>query len=208
MILGQASAGNEIDVFLVVVTLLGGLAIFLLGLDRLTESLRIVAGDRMRGLLRRLTGNRFKGLATGTGVTAIIQSSSVTTVLVVGFIASGVMTFGQSLGVIMGANIGTTVTTQIIAFDVGRYSLALVAVGFGISFFSKRDLRSAQGTMIMGLGSGVLRHEPDGRCHATPPRRDRLHRLDEPHGGPTPRPAGRCRSSPPWCRRLQPPPAS
>jgi len=152
MTLAQTSTSPDLDVFLIVVTLLGGLAVFLLGLDRLTESLRLVAGDRMRGFLRRLTGNRFAGLATGAGVTAVIQSSSVTTVLVVGFIASGLMTFGQSLGVIMGANIGTTATTQIIAFDVGRYALLLVSVGFGISFFSKRDLRSAQGTMIMGLG--------------------------------------------------------
>jgi len=152
MILAQTSPSPDLDVFLIIVTLLGGLAVFLLGLDRLTESLRLVAGDRMRGFLRRLTGNRFTGLATGIGVTAVIQSSSVTTVLVVGFIASGLMTFGQSLGVIMGANIGTTATTQIIAFDVGRYALLLVSVGFGISFFSKRDLRSAQGTMIMGLG--------------------------------------------------------
>jgi len=151
MIVTQVAA-EELDVFLVVVTLLGGLAIFLLGLDRLTESLRVVAGDRMRGVLRRLTGNRFRGLLTGTGVTAVIQSSSVTTVLVVGFIASGLMTFGQSLGVIMGANVGTTVTTQIIAFDVGRYSLLLVAIGFGIWSFSKRDIRSAQGAMVMGFG--------------------------------------------------------
>ena len=152
MTLAQTSPSPDLDVFLIVVTLLGGLAVFLLGLDRLTESLRLVAGDRMRGFLRRLTGNRFSGLATGIGVTAVIQSSSVTTVLVVGFIAGGLMTFGQSLGVIMGANIGTTATTQIIAFDVGRYALMLVSVGFGISFFAKRDLRSAQGTMIMGLG--------------------------------------------------------
>ncbi|MBU1865174.1 MAG: Na/Pi symporter, partial [Actinobacteria bacterium] len=134
--------------FLIVVTVAGGLAIFLLGLDRLTESLRIVAGDRMRGMLRRLTGNRFKGMLTGTAVTAVIQSSSVTTVLLVGFIAGGVMTFEQSLGVIMGAHIGTTITTQIIAFNVGRYALLLVATGFVISFVSTRDHRAAQGTMI------------------------------------------------------------
>ncbi len=151
MILGQA-ASDHLDVFLIIVTLLGGLAIFLLGLDRLTESLRVVAGDRMRGMLTRLTGNRFKGLFTGTAVTAVIQSSSVTTVLVVGFIASGLMTFEQSLGVIMGAHIGTTITAQIIAFNVSRYSLLLVAIGFAISFASKRDHRSAQGMMIMGFG--------------------------------------------------------
>ncbi|MBU1226638.1 MAG: Na/Pi cotransporter family protein [Actinobacteria bacterium] len=151
MILGQA-ATEHLDVFLIVVTVAGGLAIFLLGLDRLTESLRIVAGDRMRGMLRRLTGNRFKGMLTGTAVTAVIQSSSVTTVLLVGFIAGGVMTFEQSLGVIMGAHIGTTITTQIIAFNVGRYALLLVATGFVISFVSTRDHRAAQGTMIMAFG--------------------------------------------------------
>ncbi|MCB2223617.1 MAG: Na/Pi cotransporter family protein [Actinobacteria bacterium] len=151
-LLAQATTGGDVDVVLVVVTLLGGLALFLHGLDRLTEALRMVAGDRMRGLLARMTGNRFRGLATGIGVTAVIQSSSVTTVLVVGFISGGVMTFAQSLPVIMGANIGTTVTAQIIAFDVGDVALALVAVGFAVSFFARRDRRVIQGRMIMGIG--------------------------------------------------------
>jgi phosphate:Na+ symporter len=135
-----------------VVGLLGGLAIFLLGMERMTESLKLVAGDRLRALLLKLTSSRFAGLATGAGITAVIQSSSVTTVLVVGFITSGLMTFEQSIGVILGANIGTTITAQIIAFKVTTYALLAVAVGFGLSFFSKSGARKAQGDALLGLG--------------------------------------------------------
>ncbi len=143
---------ENIDVFLLVVGLLGGLAIFLLGMDRMTEALKLVAGDRMRDILQRLTSNRIVGMLTGGGITAVIQSSSITTVMVVGFITSGLMTFEQSLGVIIGANIGTTVTAQIIAFNVTTYALLAVAIGFGFAFFAKRDVRQAQGTVLMGLG--------------------------------------------------------
>ncbi len=143
---------GDIDTVLLLVTLTGGLAIFLLGLDRLTESLRLIAGTRLRAVLRRLTANKYLGAITGAGVTAIIQSSSVTTVLVVGFITSGLMTLSQSIGVIMGANVGTTITAQIIAFDVSRWALGIVAAGFGVSFFSKRDDRQTWGALVMGLG--------------------------------------------------------
>jgi phosphate:Na+ symporter len=156
MLLGAAETAavsdGDIDTVLLIITLTGGLAIFLLGLDRLTESLRLIAGSRLRSVLRRLTANRFLGALTGAGVTAIIQSSSVTTVLVVGFISSGLMTLSQSIGVIMGANVGTTITAQIIAFDVSRWALGIVAVGFGFSFFSKRDDRRTWGALVMGLG--------------------------------------------------------
>ena len=145
-------ADGDIDTVLLIITLTGGLAIFLLGLERLTESLRLIAGTRMRTVLRRLTANKFLGALTGAGVTAIIQSSSVTTVLVVGFISSGLMTLSQSIGVIMGANVGTTVTAQIIAFDLSRWALAIVATGFGVSFFSKKDDRRTWGVLVMGLG--------------------------------------------------------
>ncbi|HSH11713.1 MAG TPA: Na/Pi symporter, partial [Ilumatobacter sp.] len=147
-----AEAGGEIDVFLVVVEMLGGLAIFLLGMDRMTEALRLIAGSRMRDVLARLTTNRFAGMATGAGITAIIQSSSVTTVLVVGFISSGLMSVAQSVGVIIGANVGTTITAQIIAFKITSYALIGVAVGFAMTFVSKRPERQAWGTALMGLG--------------------------------------------------------
>jgi len=149
----QAAAESEaIDYVLLLAGLFGGLAIFLLGMDRMTESLRVVAGDRLRGVLLRLTSNRFVGMLTGAGITAVIQSSSVTTVLVVGFISSGLMSFQQSLGVILGANIGTTVTAQIIAFKVTTYALFAVAGGFAVTFLSKRGDRQAQGAVVLGLG--------------------------------------------------------
>jgi phosphate:Na+ symporter len=148
----QTDSGDSVDMFLLVVGLLGGLAIFLLGMDRMTESLKLVAGDRMRVVLARLTSSRFAGLLTGAGITALIQSSSVTTVLVVGFITSGLMTFEQSIGVILGANIGTTITAQIIAFKVTSIALLAVALGFGVTFFSKNGARQAQGSALMGLG--------------------------------------------------------
>ena len=95
---------DTIDWFKLVVGLLGGLALFLLGMELMTEALRLVVGDKARGLLERLTSNRFAGLLTGAGITAVIQSSSVTTVLVVGFISAGLMTFIQSIPVILGSN--------------------------------------------------------------------------------------------------------
>ena len=108
-----SNSGTDIDAFVLVGGLLGGLAIFLLGMDQMTESLRLVAGERLRGLLLKLTKNRFAGLLSGAGLTALVQSSSVTTVMVVGFISSGLMSFSQSIGVILGANIGTTITARL-----------------------------------------------------------------------------------------------
>ena len=125
-----ANSSSDIDAFVLVGGMIGGLAIFLLGMDQMTESLKLVAGERLRGLLLRLTKNRFAGLLSGAGLTAVVQSSSVTTVMVVGFISSGLMTFSQSIGVILGANIGTTITAQIVAFKVTKAAMLMVAVGF------------------------------------------------------------------------------
>ncbi|MBF0470839.1 MAG: Na/Pi cotransporter family protein [Gammaproteobacteria bacterium] len=135
-----------------VMGLFGGLALFLYGMEQMAEALRAVAGERMRTILAKLTTNRFMGAATGAFVTAVIQSSSVTTVLVVGFISAGLMTSAQSVGVIMGANIGTTITAQIVAFKVTKAALLLIAVGFGMLFFSKRERVKHYGAMVMGLG--------------------------------------------------------
>ena len=132
--------------------LLGGLALFLFGIDQMSSALKAVAGDTMRGVLQRLTANRFAGALTGAFVTAVIQSSSVTTVLVVGFTTAGLMTFQQSIGVIMGANIGTTITAQIIAFKVTKAALLMIALGFGLLFFTKRDIVREFGGILMGLG--------------------------------------------------------
>ena len=132
--------------------LLGGLALFLYGMGQMADSLKVVAGDRMKSILARLTRNRVTGVLTGAFVTAVIQSSSVTTVLVVGFISAGLMSLTQSVGVILGADIGTTITAQIIAFNIKEYSLLLVAVGFLVMFVAKRETTRHYGTAIMGLG--------------------------------------------------------
>ncbi|MGB5302877.1 MAG: Na/Pi cotransporter family protein [Gemmatimonadota bacterium] len=132
--------------------LLGGLALFLYGMGQMADSLKVVAGDRMKSILARLTRNRVTGVLSGAFVTAVIQSSSVTTVLVVGFISAGLMTLTQSVGVILGADIGTTITAQIIAFNIKEYSLLLVAAGFLVMFVAKRETTRHYGTAIMGLG--------------------------------------------------------
>jgi len=143
---------DGIDWFIVVTGLFGGLAVFLFGMDRMTEALRVAASSRIRFALARMTKNRFLGAGSGAGVTAVIQSSSVTTVLVVGFISSGVMNLSQAIPVILGANIGTTITAQVVAFSVSRYALLIVAIGYGLAFFAKTDKRAVQGNLIMGLG--------------------------------------------------------
>ncbi|MCB1852384.1 MAG: Na/Pi cotransporter family protein, partial [Gammaproteobacteria bacterium] len=147
-----ASSGKSIDWFTMTMTLLGGLAIFLYGMELMTDSLKAVAGDRMKMILEKMTGNRIAGAITGAGVTAVIQSSSVTTVIVVGFVTAGLMNLAQAIGVIMGANIGTTITAQIVAFKVTKYALLMVAVGFAMMMISKRESIKHYGTMLMGLG--------------------------------------------------------
>ena len=144
--------GGDIDWFNMCMKLLGGLALFLFGMEQMADALKAVAGERMKVILAKLTTNRFMGAATGAFVTAIIQSSSVTTVLVVGFITAGLMSMAQSIGVIMGANIGTTITAQIVAFKVTKFALLMVASGFGMLFFSKQEKIKQYGGMLMGLG--------------------------------------------------------
>ena len=146
-----AGTPNSLHVGQIAMELLGGLAIFLFGMDLLSEALRVVAGDGVKRLLARLTTNRFTGALAGALVTAIIQSSSITTVLVVGFISAGLMSLTQSVGVIMGANIGTTITAQIIAFKVTQYALVLVAAGF-LMRCAKSDRLRDYGSLLLGLG--------------------------------------------------------
>jgi phosphate:Na+ symporter len=149
----NATATSEtMDWWTMGMQLFGGLALFLFGMEQMADSLKAVAGERMKIILARLTTNRFMGAITGAFVTAIIQSSSVTTVLVVGFISAGLMSMAQSIGVIMGANIGTTITAQIVAFKVTKAALLMIAVGFGMLFFSKNEKIKQYGGMLMGLG--------------------------------------------------------
>ena len=132
--------------------LFGGLALFLFGMEQMAAALKAVAGERMKMILAKLTSNRIMGAATGAFVTAVIQSSSVTTVLVVGFITAGLMSLSQSVGVIMGANIGTTITAQIVAFKITKAALLMIGVGFTMLFASKKERVKQYGAMLMGLG--------------------------------------------------------
>lgn len=132
--------------------LFGGLALFLFGMDMMSDALKSALGEQMKELLAKLTRNRVTGALTGAFVTAVVQSSSVTTVLVVGFVSAGMMSMGQSIGVIMGANVGTTVTAQIVAFKVEEAALWMIAIGFIMMFLAKQERVKHYGSMLMGLG--------------------------------------------------------
>src|SRR5210317_641658 len=149
---GAASESKEISWFFLVVGLLGGLSLFLFGMDKMSDALKNVAGEKMKDILGILSNNRIMGLITGAIVTAVIQSSSVTTVMLVGFVTANLMSLSQTIGVILGADIGTTITAQIVAFKVTKYALLLLAVGFGMLFASKKEKIQQYGYMIMGLG--------------------------------------------------------
>ncbi|RME75178.1 MAG: Na/Pi cotransporter family protein [Chloroflexi bacterium] len=143
---------ESLNVGFILMELFGGLALFLFGMDQMTDALKRIAGSGLKKLLAQLTSNRFMGVFTGLFVTAVIQSSSVTTVMVVGFIAAGLMTLRQSVGIILGADIGTTITAQIVAFKVTHYALGLVAIGFVFFFAGTRKRVQQYGAMLMGLG--------------------------------------------------------
>ncbi len=143
---------STIDLGVMFTQLGGGLALFLYGMRRLTEALKTVAGDNMKKLLARLTANRFTAALAGAAITAVIQSSSVTTVLVVGFISAGLLSVSQSIGVILGANVGTTITAQIVAFAIYKYGLLLIAAGFFTEVLARQVRVKQWGTAVMGLG--------------------------------------------------------
>jgi len=136
----------------VILGLLGGLGIFLYGMQLMSDSLQRVAGEKLRKIMAVLTRNKFTGVIVGTVVTGIIQSSSATTVMLVGFVNAGIMTFSQTIGVIMGANIGTTVTAQIIAFNIIHYAPIMIAVGAFFSLFVKNKKWKLYGESLLGLG--------------------------------------------------------
>lgn len=132
--------------------LFGGLGLFIYGMVMMSNSLKSIAGDRMKRLLEILTNNRVLGILVGTIVTMIIQSSSTTTVMIVGFVNAGLMNLMQAIGVIMGANIGTTITAQLIAFNITQISPLAIAVGAGMFLFARRNKTKQIGSVILGFG--------------------------------------------------------
>jgi phosphate:Na+ symporter len=132
--------------------LMGGLGLFLFGMKIMSEGLQKIAGSRMRKILSALTNNRIVGTLVGIAVTAMIQSSSATTVMVVGFVNAGLMSLVQSIGIILGANIGTTVTAQLIAFKITKYALPAIGIGVGFKLFTKNKKWSYFGEILLGFG--------------------------------------------------------
>lgn len=132
--------------------LLGGLALFLYGMQMMSTGLEAAAGNKMKQILEKLTANRFLGVLVGAVITAVIQSSSATTVMVVGFVNSGMMTLNQAVWIIMGANIGTTITGQLIALDIGAIAPFIAFVGVAMVVFTKKEKLHYIGSIFAGLG--------------------------------------------------------
>src|SRR5215472_10215914 len=132
--------------------LAAGLALFLFGLQLLTDGLKAIAGARLPAVLTRMTSNRFKGVLAGAVITALLNSSTITTVLLLGFVSAGLMTLDQTVPMIMGANIGSTFTAQIIAFNVSALTPFMVAIGFLGYAFARRGILRELGGVILGLG--------------------------------------------------------
>jgi phosphate:Na+ symporter len=137
-------------------TVIGGLGIFLLGMKNMSEGMQAVAGDGLRRMISAVTDNRFMATGVGLLVTMLLQSSTITTVMTVGFVNSGFMTLSQAIGVIMGANIGTTITGWILALKVDAYGLPLTGAGAFVYLFSNRDRWRYSGMALMGLGMVFL----------------------------------------------------
>ncbi len=135
-----------------ILSMLGGLALFLYGMQMMSTGLEAAAGNKMKLILEKITANRFVGVLVGALITAIIQSSSATTVMVVGFVNSGMMTLQQAVWIIMGANIGTTITGQLIALDVGELAPLLAFLGVAAIVFMKNERLHHIGEIIAGLG--------------------------------------------------------
>ncbi|HIU95762.1 MAG TPA: Na/Pi cotransporter family protein [Candidatus Copromorpha excrementipullorum] len=143
----------NVEAVQMIMTLVGGLALFIFGMNFMSDGLQKAAGDKMRTILAMLTRNPVLGVLAGALVTAVLQSSSATTVMVIGFVSAKLMKLPQAISIVLGANIGTTITAQLIAFSIGDYAWAFVAVGFIMYFFfKKREFVSYLGQTVFGFG--------------------------------------------------------
>ena len=151
-LLGADTKDSSISLFLIATGLFGGMGMFLYGMEMMSDGMKMTAGNSMRNILEKLTSNKFLAVTVGALVTMVIQSSSATTVMLVSFVNSGLINFSQALGVILGSNIGSTVTAQIVAFKVTDYALLLIASGSIMALFSKKDNIKNIGFVILGFG--------------------------------------------------------
>ncbi|MDY0217780.1 MAG: Na/Pi cotransporter family protein [Candidatus Cloacimonas acidaminovorans] len=135
-----------------IINLVGGLALFLFGINKMSDSLQAVAGSEMRRILKVLINTPLKGVLVGLGVTVLIQSSSATTVMMIGLVNTGIMTLNQAVGVVMGANIGTTITAQLIAFNIGQYAFLFIILGVTLLFIRKSKTMEHWSQILIGFG--------------------------------------------------------
>ena len=143
---------NAINWGFLIMGLFGGLSLFLYGMSKMSDGLKKAAGNQMRKILATLTKNRVIAMIVGAFVTMVIQSSSATTVMLVSFVQAQLMTYVQSIGIILGANIGTTITAQLVAFKLTDYALLMITVGFALTMFSKKDSLRHIGEALLGFG--------------------------------------------------------
>jgi len=143
---------HELDLTSMIALIAGGLALFLFGLELMTAGLKAVAGSGLQTALAKLTADRFRGLLAGAFVTALLNSSTITTVLMVGFVSAGLMTLNQTVPMITGANVGSTITAQIIAFNLSALTPVILAVGFLLRALGRRETLRHLGGMVLGFG--------------------------------------------------------
>ena len=148
----QGITANAINWGFLIMGLFGGLSLFLYGMSKMSDGLKKAAGNQMRKILASLTKNRVIALFVGAFVTMVIQSSSATTVMLVSFVQAQLMTYVQSIGIILGANIGTTITAQLVAFKLTDYALLMITVGFALTMFSKKESLKHIGEAVLGFG--------------------------------------------------------
>lgn len=150
-----ATAPKPMDIVVSILLMLAGTGVFLIGINMMGSNLETLAGSKIRTIFDKISGNRFTGLLTGAGVTAVIQSSGATTVMVVGFVNAGLMTLVQATPIIMGANIGTTITAQIVQLEslgITAWFTVLTAIGAFMQMLSKKDTIQKIGSLLAGLG--------------------------------------------------------
>jgi phosphate:Na+ symporter len=161
----------------IIFKVIGGLGIFLLGMKFMSEGMQAVAGSRLRKMISAVTDNRFAACCIGTLITGIVQSSSVTTVMVVGFVNGGFMTLMQAIGVILGANIGTTVTAWIIALKISKYGLPILGIAAFFFLFSKKERVRYTAMALLGVGMVFFGLQTMGGAFKTPEVREYLTRI-------------------------------
>lgn len=148
----SSEESESMDVTKMLMGVLAGLVLFLYGVTRLAQGLESIAGDRVKGILDKFTTNRFAGVLTGAAATTVLDSSSVTIIIVIAMVSAELLTFVQSLAVVLGSNIGTTVGAQIIAFDINKYAPIGLFIGLILNFVGKTDRQKNIGLILLGLG--------------------------------------------------------